>query len=86
LRKKFRRRKRRDSNGELLQIDATSYDWFDTGESLALHGFIDDAEGKITGLYMCKNECLMGYLEVLRAALTTYGIPQALYSDRAGIF
>ncbi|MDR2400292.1 MAG: hypothetical protein LBD73_01405 [Deferribacteraceae bacterium] len=28
----------------------------------------------------------MGYLEVLRATLTTYGIPQALYSDRAGIF
>lgn len=23
-----------------------------------LHGLIDDASGQITGLYMCKNECM----------------------------
>lgn len=46
------------------------------------HGFIDDATGAITGLYMCKNECLLGYNEVLRQTLTLYGIPQSLYPDR----
>jgi hypothetical protein len=84
--KKFVRRRRRVSSGELLQTDATPYDWFCTSERSALHGFIDDATGKITGLYICKNECLMGYLEALRATLTTYGIPQGIYADQAGIF
>jgi transposase len=84
--RRYRRRKRREAFGEMLQADATSYDWFGDGKRYALHGFIDDATGKITGLYFCQNECLMGYLEVLRQTLTTYGIPLALYADKAGIF
>jgi transposase len=84
--RRFRRRKRREAFGEMLQADATSYDWFGDGKRYALHGFIDDATGKITGLYFCQNECLMGYLEVLRQTLTKYGIPLALYADKAGIF
>jgi transposase len=82
----FKRRKRRSSFGEMLQGDASSYDWFGTGKRCALHGFIDDATGKLTGLYFCQNECLMGYLEVLRQTLINYGIPSELYVDRAGIF
>jgi transposase len=46
--KRFSRRTRRSHFGELLQADATSYDWFGTGEREALHGFIDDATGQIT--------------------------------------
>ncbi|MDR2432957.1 MAG: hypothetical protein LBD47_00100 [Treponema sp.] len=72
--------------GELLQADTTPFDWFGNGERLALHGFIDDAAGTITVLYLCKNECLMGYLELLRQTLTTYGLPIDLYADRAGVF
>jgi transposase len=84
--KRYRRRKRREAFGEMLQADATSYDWFGDGKRYALHGFIDDATGKITGLCFCHNECLMGYLEVLRQTLTNYGIPGELYADKAGIF
>ena len=84
--RRFRRRQRRAAFGEMLQADATSYDWFGNKERYALHGFIDDATGKIIGLYFCKNECLMGYLEVLRQTLTKYGIPCELYADKAGIF
>jgi transposase len=84
--KKFSRRKRRDPFGELLQADATPFDWFGSGERVALHGFIDDATGRIVALYFCKNECLMGYLELLRQTLTQYGIPQEIYADKAGIF
>ncbi|MDR0602097.1 MAG: hypothetical protein LBG42_06905, partial [Treponema sp.] len=55
--KRFKRRARRSRFGELLQADATPFDWFGTGERSALHGFIDDATGKIIALYLCKNEC-----------------------------
>jgi hypothetical protein len=70
----------------LLQGDATPYDWFATGKQYALHGFIDDATGKITGLHMAERECLMEYLEVLRTTMADYGLPQALYTDKAGMF
>lgn len=30
------------------------FDWFENGEKYSLYGFIDDATGKITSLYMCK--------------------------------
>ena len=52
----------------------------------SLHGFIDDATGYVTGAYLCENECLLGYLEVLRRPLTDFGIPQALYPDRYSVF
>ena len=70
----------------MLQADGTPFDWFGNGEKYSLHGFIDDATGKITGLYMCKNECLLGYLEVLRQTLENYGIPISLYPDKYSVF
>lgn len=80
------RRKRKESEGMMLQADGTPFDWFGTGKKYSLHGFIDDATGKITGLYMCKNECLLGYLEVLRQTLENYGIPISLYPDKYSVF
>lgn len=80
------RRKRKASEGMMLQADGTPFDWFENGEFYSLHGFIDDATGKITGLYMCKNECLLGYLEVLRQTLENYGIPISLYPDKFSVF
>lgn len=70
----------------MLQADGTPFDWFENGEKYSLHGFIDDATGKITGLYMCKNECLLGYLEVLRQTLENHGIPISLYPDKYSVF
>ena len=70
----------------MLQADGTPFDWFGSGEKYSLHGFIDDATGKVTGLYMCKNECLLGYLEVLRQTLENYGIPISLYPDKYSVF
>ncbi|MBQ3512072.1 MAG: ISNCY family transposase [Bacilli bacterium] len=80
------RRKRKESEGMMLQADGTPFDWFGDGNKYSLHGFIDDATGKITGLYMCKNECLLGYLEVLRQTLENYGIPISLYPDKYSVF
>lgn len=80
------RRKRKECEGMMLQADGTPFDWFETGQKYSLHGFVDDATGKITGLYMCKNECLLGYLEVLRQTLENYGIPISLYPDKYSVF
>jgi transposase len=84
--KPHRRRKRRAQAGILLQVDATPFPWFDDGVSYALHGAIDDATGQVTGLYLCKNECLLGYFEMLRRTVLTYGVPAAIYADRHTIF
>ncbi len=80
------RRKRKECEGMMLQADGTPFDWFGNGENYSLHGFVDDATGKITGLYMCKNECLLGYLEVLRQTLENFGIPISLYPDKYSVF
>ena len=84
--KPHRRRKRKPQEGLLIQMDATPFEWFDSSDKFSLHGAIDDATGKIVGLYMTKNECLHGYWEVMRQCLLSYGIPVSLYTDRHAIF
>lgn len=80
------RRERLAKSGEMLQMDGTPHEFFKGDpEKYSLHGFIDDATGNITGLYMCKNECLQGYLEVLRQTLKNYGSPQSIYTDGTSI-
>lgn len=85
-RKTHRRRKRKECEGMLVQTDGTPFDWFQTGTQYSLHGYIDDATGKILGLYMCEHECLMGYLEITRQMLVNYGSPVAIYSDKYSVF
>ena len=77
---------RREHEGELMQSDASFYDWFGTGDKFCLHGGIDDATNQITGLYMCENECIYGYGEVMRQTACRNGIPCAMYTDRHAIF
>jgi len=85
--KVHRRRKRRPQAGLLLQVDATPYAWFKgNAKYYALHGAIDDATGQITALFMCKNECLHGYFQMLKRSISNYGIPISLYADRHTIF
>ena len=81
------RRLERPSAGELLQVDATPHQFFygDPNE-YCLHGFVDDATHQITGLYMCKNECMNRYLEVTRQTFKNFGIPLSLYADGSSIF
>ena len=84
-----RPRLRRECEGDLMQVDGTPFAWFykfGDDKRYCLSGGIDDATGKITGLYFTENECLYGYLEVLRQTCNTYGVPREIYSDRAAIF
>ena len=84
-----RPRLRRDCEGDLMQVDGTPFAWFykfGDNKRYCLSGGIDDATGKITGLYLTEYECLYGYLEVLRQTCASYGVPREIYSDRAAIF
>lgn len=79
-------RDERARSGELVQMDGSCHDWFMDGNYETIHGGIDDATHKITGLYMCLNECRLGYNEVLRQTWTRFGVPQAYYIDRHSSF
>lgn len=79
-------RDERPREGELVQMDGSCHDWFMNGQYETIHGGIDDASHKITGLYMCRNECRLGYNEVLRQTWTRYGVPAAYYIDRHASF
>ena len=85
-RKVHKTRERYPAEGMLLQADATPFAWFGGKEKFSLHGFVDDATGKVTGACICRNERLPGYLEALRQTLTSFGIPLALSPDRYGVF
>jgi hypothetical protein len=67
-------------------MDATPFEWFGTSKKYSLHGAIDDATGKVVGLYMTQNECLHGYFETTRQILNNFGIPVSIYADRHAIF
>jgi hypothetical protein len=60
--------------------------WFGLGVQYVLRGFQDDATGDIPGPCLCEHECLQGYFEAFRAVLQDYGVPEALYADKIGIY
>lgn len=79
-------RERSRRRGDLVQMDASPFDWLGDGVMRSLHGAIDDATGEVVGLWIEKNECLSGYLRVLRQMLERHGVPRAIYADRHTIF
>lgn len=80
---------RRKNFGELIQWDATPYQWFlwagDT-RYYALHGAMDDSRSAFLAFYMTEFECRYGYIECRRQILTKYGVELEDYSDRSPVF
>jgi len=71
----------------LLQIDGSRDDWMEgRGSYLTLVGAVDDATGKVPYGLFRDQEDAQGYTLLLRRIVESYGIPQALYHDRHGIF
>lgn len=71
----------------MIILDASPHDWLEgRGPVMTLHGGIDDATGKITGLYFRPNEDLAGYLHVFDQILKNHGVPHSVYTDRHTIF
>lgn len=78
-------RPRKKYQGELIQMDASSYNWFGK-EVTHLHLAIDDASGNIVGAYFDTQETLKGYYHVLNQILTKQGIPLAFLTDKRTVF
>lgn len=81
-----RRRKRKEQEGLLIQLDASPFSWLSDNRVYHLHGGIDDATGQVVGLYLAESECLEGYFQTMYLMLELFGIPISTYSDRHTIF
>lgn len=80
-------RERRSCFGELIQIDGSPHDWFESrGNKCCLIVFIDDATDRIVSLRFAETETTAAYFEAAKAYITQYGLPVAFYSDRHSIF
>jgi len=81
------RREPRTRMGALVQLDASPFAWLEArGPAMSLHGAIDDATGTVLALHFRPTEDLHGYTTLLRALVTDYGLPLALYGDRLNVF
>lgn len=79
------RRPRSKYRGEMVQMDASSFEWIN-GQVWYIHLAIDDASGEVLGAYFDTQETLNGYYHVLHQILTNYGIPAMIYVDRRTVF
>lgn len=71
--------------GEMLQMDASPYEWFGNAKT-TLHIAVDDSTGTIVGAYLDHQETLNGYYRVFWQVLTRYGIPYKFLTDRRTVF
>src|ERR1700692_1985429 len=80
-------RLRRESYGELIQIDGSDHRWFEErGAACSLLVFIDDATGKLMQLRFVPSESTSSYFDCLRRYLDAHGCPVAFYSDKHTVF
>jgi transposase len=80
-------RLRRESYGELIQIDGSDHRWFEQrGEPCTLLVFIDDATSKLMQLRFVPSESTDSYFAALDGYLTRHGCPTAFYSDKHTVF
>lgn len=88
------RREPRAHAGEMGQADASKHDWFQEGVNPEtgrhhyhhLYGIIDDATGKVSALWMEKEETTHGYWQLMRLTNDRTGLYQSIYVDRRGTF
>jgi hypothetical protein len=78
-------RERKKYMGELIQLDASEHIWFGDTKT-HLHAAIDDASGKIVGLYFDTQETLNGYYKVYQQIIANYGIPYEFLTDKRTVF
>ena len=80
-------RPRRSCQGELVQWDTSVHAWLeDRGpEKMYLIALIDDASSTLFARFVPADSSVE-HRRVLRAYLERYGRPQAVYTDKAGLF
>ena len=84
--KKHRARDARECEGEMIQMDASKFDWLGNGSYLHLHGAVDDATGRILALYLTKEETFEGYCELMFQMNQDGQLPREIYTDGRTVF
>ncbi|SGZ03372.1 Putative phage intergrase [Moritella viscosa] len=85
--KTYQPRYRRESLGELVQIDGSHHDWFEgRAEKCCLLVFIDDATGRLMTLRFSEVESTYDYMNATREYIEQHGKPVAFYSDKHSVF
>jgi transposase len=81
-----RRRERKAHFGELVQMDGSFHRWFEArAPTSCLLTLVDDATGTTFGRFGTQ-ETIWAAVDVLRAWIERYGIPQALYTDWKNVY
>ena len=81
-----RRREPRPCFGELLHLDGSDHEWLARcpGQRQTLIAVIDDATKRLCYAQLWPEETTQAVLTALRGVLAGFGLPMALYTDRAG--
>jgi len=80
-------RYRRECRGELVQVDGSDHDWFESrGPRCTLLVYIDDATSELMHLEMAESESAFSYMRATRSYLERHGKPVAFYSDKHSVF
>ena len=80
-------RRRRDREGELVQIDGSPHLWFENrGPYCTLLVYVDDATGKLKHLQFVDVENTNNYFAATYLYIKKFGKPLAFYSDKHGVF
>jgi molybdenum-dependent DNA-binding transcriptional regulator ModE len=83
--KHYQRRLRKEQEGMMVLWDGSPHRWFGKDNApCCLMAAIDDATGTLCEAFFLPYECSYGYLKLLKAMVTRYGIPLSLYQDRHG--
>jgi transposase len=78
-------RPRKEHFGELVQMDGSFHDWFETGEQSCLIDMVDDATSTMTGRFF-QQETTEGAMRVLWEWIERHGVPRALYTDHKTVY
>lgn len=79
-------RARRDHLGELVQLDGSHHDWFEGRRDPAvLMVLIDDATNRTYARFF-EEETTAASFETFRRYVERYGLPHAVYPDKASIY
>lgn len=84
--KKHRSRDARPREGELVQMDASKFDWLGNGGYLHLHGAVEDATGQVLALHFDQEETFEGYCELVFQMNQDGHLPRELYTDARSVF
>lgn len=87
LKRAYQPRNRRDSYGDLIQIDGSNHRWFEerAGKSTLLV-YVDDATSKLMVLHMAPSESTYTYMIATEKYISQHGKPLAYYSDKHSVF